>query len=122
MKKANKMSAWPDILKLMQSKLWYNDKYKLFFSTKHTNNPHEFYCFFLDIVTGKRKHGKYRMHHEGIFVEFVGGKFSVKHLANMQVYDLFIIQLTNVENELDYFNWMGIPMPVEKGQPYIINH
>lgn len=120
MRKENKNTP-PEVLRLMQSLLWTNDKYKIFFSKHHTNNPQEYYCFFLDIASGLRKHGRYKLTTECAMVEFLKTEYKVKYLANMRTYDIFLIQLTNTKNELDYHNWMGYPLPVEKGKSYTIS-
>lgn len=119
MKSPNKTTP-PEVLRLMQSLLWVNDKYKIFFSKHHTNNPQEYYCYFLDIASGLRKHGRYRLTTDHVIVEFLRIEYTVKYLANMRTYDIFLIQLTNTKNELDYHNWMGYPIPKEKGLPYTI--
>lgn len=118
MRKSDKISQVPDTLRLLQSMLWYNDKYKIFFSTHHTNNPQQYYCFFLDIKSGLRKHGTYRLTTEAIIVEFLKTEYIVKDLVTMRKYEIIMIQLTNTKNELDYHNWVGIPLPLEKGLPY----
>jgi hypothetical protein len=120
MKRSQKISTVPDVLRLMQSWLWYNDSYKLFFSTHHTNNPQEYYCFFLDIKTGKRRHGLYRLTTDGMLVQFFKREYKVKDLVKMREWDIIMIQLTNTDNELDYNNWMACPIPAEKGAPYTI--
>ena len=120
MRKADKISAVPDTLKLMQSLLWYNDNHKIFFSKHKTNNPQEYYCFLLDIKTGLRKHGKYRLTTENMLMEFLGGSYKVKYLETMRRHDIFMIQLINEENELDYHNFLGTVIPAEKGLPYTI--
>lgn len=121
MKRTQKITGIPALLKLMQTLLWYNDSYKLFFSTRHTNNPQEYWFFILDIKTGQRKHGRYRLTTEDMIVEFFHSTYKVKHLVNMISYDIIMIQTTNTENELDYMNWTGIPVPFEKGLPYQID-
>lgn len=120
MRKVQIIAAVPELLRVLQSKLWYNDKYKLFFSIHHTNNPQEYYCFFLDINTGIRRHAKYRLTTDGIVVTFFKADYKVKELAEMRRYDITMIQLTNASNELDYMNWLAIEIPVEKGLPYQI--
>jgi len=115
-----KVSAVPDLLRLLQSKLWYNDRYKLFFSQHHTNNPQEYYCFFLDSVADERKHARYRLTTDGILVSFLKTEYEVKELATMRRYEVVMIQLTDIKNELDYMNWLGIEIPVIKGPPYHI--
>lgn len=115
-----KVSAVPDLLRLLQSKLWYNDRYKLFFSQHHTNNPQEYYCFFLDSNVDERRHAKYRMTTDGILVKFLKSEYIVMELATMKRYEITMIQLTNTTNELDYMNWLGILIPDEKGLPYHI--
>lgn len=120
MRRSLKISAVPDVLRLMQSLLWYNDSYQVFFSTRHTNNPQEYYCFFLDIKTGIRKHGLYRLTTDTMLVHFLKSEYKVKDLVTMRTYDIMMIQFTNSKNELDYINWVGIPIPEQKGEPYII--
>lgn len=115
-----KVSAVPALLKLLQSWLWYNDRYKLFFSTRHTNNPQEYWFFILDIDAGARTHGRYRLTTDAVIVELFRVEYTVKDLATMRVYDIIMIQLTNTKNELNYYNWLAIPLPVEKGKPYTI--
>ena len=118
MRKSVKTATVPETLKLMQSLLWYNDIYQVFFSTHKTNNPQEYYCFILDIKSGLRRHGYYRLTTDAMLVDLFDCRYSVKHLVNMRIYDINMIQLTNVENELDYWNWCGVTIPVEKGKPY----
>ena len=108
----------PALLALLQQWLWYNDKYKLFFSSRHTNNPQEYYWFMLDIASGKRTHGHYRVTTEAIVLNMFGAAYKVRELANMRRYDLLIVQMTNADNELNYYNWIGIALPAEKGTPY----
>lgn len=120
MKRTDKISAVPVLLKLLQSQLWYNDNYQAFFSTHKTNNPQEYYWFILDIKAGKRKHGLYRLTTDAVLIQFLKKEYKVKDLANMRTYDVIIIQLTNTKNELDYMNWVGAPLPFEKGKPYTI--
>lgn len=117
-KKADRIAGVPALLELMQKLLWYNDSYKVFFSKRHTNNPQEFWFFILDIKSGQRKHGRYRGTTDDVIIEFFHSTYKVKHLANMIAYDLFMIQTTNTENELNYHNWIGVPIPLEKGKPY----
>lgn len=120
MRKSDKITQAANTLRLLQSMLWYNDKYKIFFSTHHTNNPQQYYCFFLDIKSGQRKHGIYRLTTEAVIVQFLRTEYTVKDLVTMRRYEIVMVQLTNTENELDYHNWLGIPLPLEKGDPYII--
>lgn len=120
MRRSQKISAVPDTLRLLQSKLWYNDKYKAFFSTHHTNNPQEYYWFILDIDSGYRKHGRYRLTTEGVIIEFFKGQYKLKELIGMVKYEICMIQLTDTSNELNYHNWIGIELPAEKGLPYTI--
>lgn len=115
-----KVSAVPVLLQLLQSKLWYNDRYKLYFSQHHTNNPNEYYCFFLDSNVDERRHAKYRMTTDGIFIKFLKNEYYVKELERMRRYDITMMQLTNTSNELDYMNWLGVEIPIEKGSPYRI--
>lgn len=110
--------SMPTLLRLMQSLLWYNDQYKVFFSTRHTNNPQEYYYFLLDIKSGERKHGRYRLTTDNMLVQFVKSEYWVKDLVSMRRWDIVMIQTTNVENELDYTNWVGVEIPAEKGEPY----
>lgn len=121
MKRTDRITAVPALLKLMQSLLWYNDQYKVFFSTRHTNNPQEYYWFMLDIATGKRTHGRYRLTTDDMLVQFLHSTYKVKELVTMRRYDIVMIQTTNTENELDYINWLGVPIPQEKGEPYVIS-
>ena len=116
----NKISTVTESLALMQSLLWYNDNYKVFFSKHKINNSEEYYCFVLDIKTGVRKHGKYRITKETVLIEFLDGTYRFKYLGNMQKYDITMMQLTNISNETDYHNWLGIDLSDEKGLPYII--
>lgn len=120
MKRTDKISGIPALLKLVQSWLWYNEKYKIFFSTHHTNNPQQYYCFFLDIRTGKRIHGIYRVTTEALLVEFLGAEYIVTELATMKKYDILMIQLTCTKNELLYYNWLAVPIPEDKGVPYVL--
>lgn len=120
MLKSDKISAIPNTLRLLQSQLWYNDQYKAFFSTHKTNNPQEYYWFILDIKSGLRKHGYYRLTTEYILIEFMKGEYKVKDLVTMRKYDIVMIQMTNIKNELDYWNWSGVDLPIERGLPYII--
>lgn len=119
-KVTDRISAIPVLLRLLQSLLWYNDNYKVFFSTRHTNNPQEYYYFILDIKSGQRKHGRYKVTTDDIIVHFPHSSYKVKELANMRRYEIEMIQTTNTENELDYANWLGAPIPAEKGLPYKI--
>lgn len=120
MRKTDRLSAVPVLLRLMQSLLWYNDQYKLFFSIRHTNNLQEYYYFMLDIKSGKRIHGRYKLTTDDMIVHFPHSSYKVKDLANMRRWEITMIQTTNTENELDYINWVGVPIPVEKGLPYTI--
>ncbi len=120
MKRTDRISAVAALLKLMQSLLWYNENYRLFFSTHHTNNPQEYYYFIIDLRNGIRKHGRYRLTTDDMIVNFPHSSYTVRELANMRKFDIIMIQTTNTENELDYSNWMGIPIPVQKGLPYKI--
>ena len=120
MRKSEKIASIPALLKQVQSLLWYNDTYKLFFSDTHTNNPQEYYWFMLDIKTGKRTHGRYRLTTDALLVQFLHSTYKVKDLASMRTWDIIMIQTINIENELDYMNWLGISIPIEKGAPYII--
>ncbi len=108
----------PELLKLLQSLMWYNDAYKVFFSTHHTNNPQEYYWFVLDLESGYRKHGLYRLTTDAVLIQFLKKEYKVKELANMREYDINMIQLINTTNELEYMNWVGTAIPLEKGQPY----
>lgn len=121
MKQPAKITTIPDILRLMQANVWYNEQYKLFFSTRHTNNPQEYYFFCMDIDTNTRTHGKYKVTNEAVIVEMLHIKWKVKDLPNMRTYGVTIIQLIDMENELNYWNWCGADIPMEKGAPYILD-
>ena len=120
MRKTDKIAAVPKLLELLQLWVWYNDTYKLYFSKRKTNNPNEYYWFMLDLQSGKRKHGKYKVLTEGIEAVFIKSTYYIKELAGMRKFDIILIQITNVENELDYTNWMAAEIPYEKGKPYTI--
>ena len=112
------ISKLPGLLKMLQSWLWYNDKYKMFFSKRHTNNPNEFYWFILDIKSAKRSHGHYRMIADGIFITFMRKEYRIKDIPGMRKYDIRMIQTIETTNELDYTNWIAAPVPENKGDPY----
>ncbi len=120
MRKSEKISSVPVLLKLLQSLLWYNDSYKLFFSDTHTNNPQEYYFFMLDIKSGKRTHGRYRLTTDDMLVQFLHSTYKIKELVSMRRHDIVMIQTINIDNELDYTNWLGTQIPTEKGPTYII--
>lgn len=119
-KVTDRISAVPALLKLMQSWLWYNDNYKLFFSTHHTNNPQEYYYFMLDVKSSKRTHGQYKLTTNNMIIHFPHSSYKVKELVTMRSYDIVMIQTTNTENELDYHNWLATSIPLEKGEPYTL--
>lgn len=121
-RRSDNISAVPVLLRLLQSKLWYNERYKLFFSKHHTNNPQEYYCFFLDTTADERRHALYRPTTDGILVTFMKTEYKVKELTSMQRYEVVMIQLTNSQNEMDIMQWMAIDIPAEKGLPYIIRN
>lgn len=113
----------PVLLEYVQSWLWYNEKYKLLFSKHHTNNPQEYYLFILDVASGKRMHARYRLTTEALLVEMFNTKYIVTDVPNMRLqYDILLIQLTETGNELNYVNWIGVPIPIEKGLPYTIDY
>ena len=120
MKKTDKISTLPKLLATLQKWLWYNDKYKIFFSRHHTNNPNEFYVYFLDVGSGTRSHGKYKMITECILLEFKGTQYKVIELENMRKYDIILIQLHSYVNDDTYHNFMAEPIPEQKGKPYTI--
>lgn len=116
-----KVSAVPVLLKLLQSWMWYNEKYKLFFSTHHTNNPQEYYFFMLDTESGLRIHGKYRLTTDDVIMELFRNEYKVRELVTMRKYDINMVQITNDKNELDYINWLATELPKEKGKTYTID-
>ncbi len=120
MKHSGRILTANELIKLMQTWLWCNDSYKVFFSTRQTGNPDEYYFFMLDIKSGRRKHGKYWPAGKDVIVEFIHSTYTVKELMCMTIYDMAMIQTTNTENEMDYMNWLGVPIPDEKGLPYLI--
>lgn len=121
-RKSDKIGEVPVLLRLLQSKLWYNDRYKLFFSTHHTNNPQEYYCFFLDTVAGERRHALYRPTTDGVLVTFLKTEYKVREIPSTLRYEVIMIKLVNATNELDSMHWLAIDIPVEKGLPYIIRN
>ena len=76
----------------------------------------------MDIETGKRTHSTYRLTTEAVLIQFYKVEYKVKELVTMRKYDIVMIQLTDVKNELNYHNWLGIPVPTEKGLPYQLSH
>lgn len=120
MRKSQKISAVPVLLELLQSKLWYNERYKVFFSTHHTNNPQEYYCFFLDTMADERRHARYRLTTDGILVCFMKTVYMIRELEKMRRYEIIMIQLTNTDNELDYMDWIAVDIPEKKGLTYYI--
>lgn len=121
-RRSAKISQVPVLLQLLQSKLWYNERYKLFFSKHHTNNPQEFYCFFLDTSADERRHALYRPTTDGILVTFLKTEYKVTELSSTLRYEVIMIKLVNTVNELDNMHWLAIEIPVEKGPPYFIRN
>lgn len=121
-RRSDNISAVPVLLRLLQSKLWYNERYKLFFSKHHTNNPQEYYCFFLDTTASERRHALYRLTTDGILVTFLKTEYKVTEIPSTLRYEVIMIKLVNAANELDSMHWLAVDIPLEKGLPYIIRN
>lgn len=100
-----------DQIGYLQSLLWKNDFCKVFFSTKRTDNPllEEYYCYTLNLATNERRHHTYYTTPKGIVINFDTKYFEIKALENFK--SATLIQLSNLEDEMDYLNYEGIKLP-----------
>ena len=111
-------------LVFIRSFMWTNDFEKLFFTDRKTNavDKEEYYWFSFTLSTGERRHHTYYINEKGVHIVYGSKIFRFKLLmGNLRNMGYTIIQMTDIEDNLTYVNYMGVDIPESRNNaPYII--